>query len=211
MARFQVFGVAVVLAAAACAHDSEGHRLRTSTVRFDERSVSGMGFSYTLEEDGTWAGTGGDRYARVGDEIKRVGGFDQQPALIRASGSIEIVRRPDGVQYVPSYPGGRIWTFVTADGQPIPQNLEIPLYLVAQVGLTGTWITLHNPGSEKAGIPLQPDCQTVFFDLGQRKVAGWVALQGTACPEPSYPGPDGLARVVAERNEIWESQLRPQP
>ena len=209
MARLQVVGVAVAFLATACAHDSEGRRIRSTTVRFDERSISGLGFSYTLEEDGTWAGGGSDRYERVGDEIRRVGSFEG--GLIRGSGSIAIERRPDGVQYVPSYPGGSIWTFVTADGQPIPEALEVPLYLVSQIGLAGTWIGLHNPESEKAGIPLQPDCATVFFNLGQRKVVGWVARQGTVCPEPNYPGPDSEARVVAARNEVWESQFRPLP
>jgi len=210
MARLQVVGLSLLLVASGCAHDSEGRRIRTNSISFDEHSVrNGVGVLYTLAEDGSWAGSPSNRYVRVGDEIQRVGSFGG--GLIRPAGSVAIERRPDGVQYVPSWPSGRIWTFVTADGQPIPGNLEVPLYLVAQIGLTGTWIGLHNPHSELAGVPLQPDCQTVLFDLGQRKVAGWVALQGAACPEPRYPGPEAEARVVAARNEVWEPQFRPQP
>ncbi|HET6982065.1 MAG TPA: hypothetical protein VFI53_07985, partial [Myxococcaceae bacterium] len=100
---------------------------------------------------------------------------------------------------------------VTEDGQPIPTDLEAPLYIAACLGLGGHWIDLYTPGSEKAGIPLEPDCATVLFDLQGRQVAGFVARQGAVCPAPVYPGRDALARLIAVRNEVWESPERPAP
>ena len=206
-----VLGAALAMVAAGCAHDSQGHWIRTARIRFDARSLSGPGLMYTLEDDGTWAGMGGDRYAREGDAVRKVGAFGPTPSIIRPSGEIRIDERPDGLVYTPSYLGAPIWTFVTEDGQPIPKDLEIPLYLAARLGLDGAWINLWTPGSEKAGIPLEPDCGTVLFDLQGRQVAGWVANQGAACPEPRYPGRDALTRLVADRNEVWESPERPGP
>lgn len=201
-----------VLVGSGCAHDAEGHRLRSSTVRFDERSVSGPSIFYTLEEDGTWAGMSGDRYALEGSEIRKVGaGFDHTGALIRPSGWVDIERRPDGIVYEPSWPISTIWTFVTEDGQPIPRNLEVPLYLTAQLGLSGAWVNLHVPGSELAGVELKPDCAVVLFELQGRQVAGWATRKGAVCPEPRYPGRDALARLVAVRNEVWESPYRAAP
>jgi hypothetical protein len=57
---------AAVLLGSGCAHDAEGHRVRSSTLRFDERSVSGPNLSYTLEEDGTWAGWAGTATSSTG-------------------------------------------------------------------------------------------------------------------------------------------------
>ena len=203
---------ATVLFGGGCAHDAEGHRVRSSTVRFDERSVSGPNISYTLEEDGTWAGMGGDRYALEGSEIRKVGaGFDHTGALIRPSGWVDIERRPDGLVYEPSWPTSTIWTFLTEDGQPIPRNLEVPLYLTARLGLSGAWVDLHVPGSEEAGVELKPDCALVLFAIQGRQVAGWAARKGAVCPEPRYPGRDALARLVAVRNEVWESPYRASP
>ena len=212
MKRTGVSGVALAFVLAGCAHyDSSGHRVRTGSVRFDARSVSAPGWVYTLEDDGTWAGMAGDRYVRVGDEIRKVGAFGPTPALIRPSGSVLIERTTMGLVYTPSYPGGPIWTFATEDGGPIPPDLEVPLYLAAQLGLSGHWIDVLTPGSELAGIPLDEDCATVLFDVRGRKIAGFVGRQGAACPEPRYPGPAALARLVADRNEVWESPERPGP
>jgi len=207
-----IIAVAAALLAAGCAHDAEGHRVRSSTVRFDDRSVSGPGFYYTLEEDGTWAGMSGDRYVLDGEEIRKVGGgFDHTGALIRPSGWVDVQRRPDGLVYEPSWPTSTIWTFLTEDGQPIPRNLEVPLYLTARLGLSGTWVTLRIPGSELAGVELKPDCGLVLFEFQGRQVAGWAARKGAVCPEPRYPGRDALARLVTYRNEVWESPYRANP
>jgi len=56
-----------------------------------------------MEQDGTWAGPGGDRYRREGDEIVKVGASPSTPSLFRPSGSVKIGRRPDGVGYRPSW------------------------------------------------------------------------------------------------------------
>ncbi|HEY1905676.1 MAG TPA: hypothetical protein VGG91_06525, partial [Myxococcaceae bacterium] len=140
--------VGAVLLGSACAHDSQGHRVRVSTIRFDDRSVSGPNVFYTREEDGTWAGKGGDRYLLDADEIRKVGaGFDRTGHLMPPAGWVEIDRRPDGIVYTPSWSTSRVWTFVTEDGQPIPRNLEVPLYLTARLGLAGAWVDLYVPGS----------------------------------------------------------------
>lgn len=204
-----LIAVAAILLASGCAHDAEGHRLRSTSVRFDERSVSGPGFVCTLEDDGSWATSSGARYRLDGDEIRKVGGgFDGTGFLVRPSGWIDLERRPDGLVFTPSWPTSVIWTFVTEDGQPIPRDLEMPLYLTARVGLQGAIIDLRTPGSEEAGIELKPDCRVVLFDLKGQQVAGWAARKGSVCPEPRYPGKDALARIVAVRNEVWQSPYR---
>lgn len=212
MQRTHVFGAVLAFVAAGCAHyDQQGRAVRTGAARFDARSVSAPGIVYTLSEDGSWAGMDGDRYERVGDDLRKVGGFGPTPSLIRPSGWVTIDHRPDGLMYLPSYPGGRIWTFVTEDGQPIPSELEIPLYLAAQLGLGGHWIDNYTPGSEQAGIPLESDCATVLFAMEGRQVAGFVGTQGAACPDPRYPGKQALGRLISVRNEVWESPERPAP
>jgi hypothetical protein len=207
-----VFGVMLAFVVAGCAHyDSKGRAVRTGAARFDAQSVSAPGVVYTLESDGTWAGMGGDRYQLVGDDLRKVGAFGPTPSLIRPSGWVTIDRRPDGLMYIPSYPGGRIWTFVTEDGEPIPAELEIPLYLAAQLGLGGHWIDMFTPGSEYAGMPLGPDCASVLFDIQGRQVAGFVASQSAACVDPRYPGKQTLTKLIGVRNEVWESPSRPLP
>ena len=212
MTRTQLLGAALAFVVAGCAHyDAKGRAVRTGPARFDAHSVTAPGVAYTLQEDGTWAGLEGDRYVMVGDDIRKVGAFSPTPSLIRASSYVAVDRRPDGVSYTPSYPGGRIWIFITEDGGPLPQDLEVPLYLAAQLGLSGQWISMQVPGSEVAGIPLDPDCATVLFEIQGRQVAGWVERQGAVCPAPRYLGSDVLARLNGERNEVWESSARPFP
>ena len=212
MQRRHVFGVVLAFVAAGCAHyDRQGRAVRTGAARFDAQSVSSPGLAYTLEGDGTWAGIDGDRYELVGDDIRKVGGFGPTPSLVRPSGWVTIDRRPDGFMYLPSYPGGQVWTFVTEDGQPIATELEVPLYLASQLGLGGQWIDVNTPGSEEAGLPLQTDCAVVLFDLQGRQVAGFVASKGAACSAPVYPGKQTLTKMISVRNEIWESPERPFP
>jgi hypothetical protein len=57
-------------------------------------------------------------------------------------------------------------------------------------------------------VELKPDCALVLFELQGRQVAGWAARKGSVCPEPRYPGRDALARLVADRDEVWESPYR---
>lgn len=211
MKRIHLIGAAALAVAGCATYDREGRWVRTGPTRFDAHSVSASSIVYTLEDDGTWAGLGGDRYERVGDDLRKVGAFAPTPSLIRPSGWVTIDRRPDGLMYLPSYPGGRIWTFVTEDGRPIPADLEVPLYLAALLGLGGHWIDLYTPGSELAGVPLEADCATVLFDLQGRQVAGFVGRQGAACPEPRYPGKQALTRLISARNETWMSPERPAP
>lgn len=212
MQRRQVFGVVLAFVMAGCAHyDQQGRAVRTGPARFDAQSVSAPGNVYTLERDGTWAGIYGDRYELVGDDIQKVGAFGPTPSIIPPSGWVTIDRRPDGLMYLPSYPGGQIWTFVTEDGQPIPTELEVPLYFAARLGLGGQWIDVHTPDSEQAGIPLHTDCATVLFDLQGRQLAGFVATKGAACFDQRYPGKQALNKLISIRNEVWESPERPFP
>jgi len=208
----RLLGCALLLAATGCAsYDSQGYRLRTTTTRFDAQSVTSPLASYTLESDGTWAGLRGDRYEKVGDDIRKVGAYGPTPSLIIPSGWVSIERRPDGLSFSPSYLSAPNWIFVTEDGGPIPQELEVPLYLATVLGLDGQWVDLWTPGSEAAGVPLQADCGMVLFDLKGRQVAGWMSRTGAVCPAPSYPGRSTLARLSSTRQEIWESPQRPLP
>ena len=192
---------------ACAAHDSAGRRIRTGDVRFDEQSIVGQSFSYRLDSEGNWSG-GGSQYRRQGDDLVKVGASNSTPSLIRPTGSVRIERRPDGLRYVPSWRGSTTWTFVTEDGKPLPEALELPLYLLTRIELDGQWVNLRTPHSEVAGVPLPPDCALVLFDLQGRQVAGWAASKGASCPEPSYPS-GALPRLVEARNEVWQTQYRP--
>ncbi len=110
MKRTHVVAVVLSFVAAGCAtYDSKGRWVRTGSTRFDAQSVStAPAIVYTLESDGTWAGMDGDRYERVGDDLRKVGAFSPTPSLIRPSGWVTIERRPDGLMYTPSYLGGAI-------------------------------------------------------------------------------------------------------
>lgn len=203
MKSFCILGAALAMVVAGCAHDGEGHRIRTGNIRFDAQSVTGPGLIISRNSDGTW---GAFRVEKVGNQIR--GGFW---GALGFYGWVEVETLPDGIKYTPSSYWGPIWTFITADGKPLPADLEIPLWLAAGYGLGGQWVTIRTPGSEVAGVDLRPNCSLVLFDLGERQVAGWVAGQGAVCPEPRYPGRDALARLVEYRNEVWESPLRTAP
>ena len=111
MMRTQLLGAALALVVAGCAHyDAQGRAVRSGPARFDARSVTAPGVSYTLQPDGAWAGLQGDRYVMVGDDLRKEGAFSPTPSLIRPSSYVAVDRLPDGLSYTPSYPGGRIWT-----------------------------------------------------------------------------------------------------
>ena len=69
MNRLQpIASVVAVALTTGCAHDPEGHQIRTGNVRFDAQSVtSSGGYTAMLNSDGTW---GTLRYERVGDQIR---------------------------------------------------------------------------------------------------------------------------------------------
>ena len=182
MARPWILGAAMITLASACAHDSDGRRVRTTSIRFDERSITGPNVTLTREDDGTWS----HLYVQEGDEIRTVGPLEG--LLIRPWGWVDIDRRPDGLVYEPSWPVSNIWTFVTEDGQPIPRNLEVPLYLVAQLGLAGARVDIHTSGSEQAGVELKPDCWLILFELQGRQVAGWAVRKGRSAPSRAIRG-----------------------
>ena len=225
----------LALLATACAHDSQGRTARTGETRFDETSVSNRKMILALEENGTWS----NRYRRVGDRIQSIGspwaslGFplgsadqDDSPLIhgapyIPSDGWVTIRTLPNGVSYIPSWVSGGIWTFVTADGHPLPGDLEVPLYLAAKFGLTGQWVRLWSgadsnsftqarPVSVERGSPnFEGPCGLILFTIRERPVAGWVSRQGATCPRPVYPSLDSLADITFD--EVWESPYRHLP
>jgi hypothetical protein len=119
---------------AGCAHDSDGHVVRTGQVRFDAYSVTGpKNAQFTLESDGNWA-NGATRYERVGDQLRPVGGLGD---LFRPYGYVQITHLPNGIRYTPSWSSGVTWTFITEEGTQFPTDLEIPLYFAARLGAGG--------------------------------------------------------------------------
>jgi hypothetical protein len=202
--------VSVVAIAGCAAHDAQGREVRTGPARFDAQSVTSPKAAYSLAGDGTWGGLLGDRYERVYDAIRKVDGFSGTPSLILPSGNVRIERLPDGVMYVPSYYSAVVWIFVTEDGNPLPENLEVPLYLATRLGLGGQWINVLDPADD-AGLRVDADCGLVLFDIQGRRVAGWLNRRGAVCPAPKYPGKETLAHLVQARNEVWESPDRPAP
>ena len=199
-----IASVVVVALMTGCAHDAEGHQIRTGNVRFDTHSVSTQnGYVITLNSDGTW---GPFRMRRVGDQIR--GDFAGAAGYY---GYTQVDRLPNGVMYTPSSSRAPIWTFVSEDGRPLPADLEIPLYLAAQQGLPGQWVSIWEPARDFRGPQLVAGCRLVLFEMEGRQVAGWVARQGAECPVANYPGRELLARVIYSRNEVWESPLRPLP
>jgi hypothetical protein len=213
MTRLQLTAAVVSLAAvgAGCAHDAEGHEVRTGNTRFDAQSVTSPKVTFTLEQDGTWAQDGGNRYERVGDELRLIGSAASKWALIRPYASVKVEHLPGGLRYTPSYFAAPTWTFVTEDGKPLPPDLEVPLYFAARVGLGGQWVNIWQPARDDTGPHLVADCGLVLFELQGRQVAGWVARQGATCPAPRYPGRETLARLIYARDEVWVSPERPAP
>jgi len=208
----RMHAVAVVLAAvtAGCsAHDAQGRVVRTGHARFDAQSVSSPKTVYTLESDGTWAGLSGDRYERVGDAIRKVGAFSATPSLIRPSAWVQIERLPNGVMYTPSYLSAPVWTFVTEDGKPLPEDLEVSLYLAARLGLGGQWARLWGASVVAPTPEFEANCGLILIEVAGRNVAGWVSRQGAVCPAPLYPPRASVARAMG--GEVWTPANRPAP
>jgi len=202
--------VSVVAITGCAAHDAQGREVRTGPARFDDQSVTSPKGAYSRAGDGSWGGLLGDRYERVYDAIRKVDGFSGTPSLILPGGNVRIERLPDGVMYVPSYYSAAVWIFVTEDGNPLPENLEVPLYLAARLGLGGQWVNVLDPADD-GGLRVDAECGLVLFDIQGRRVAGWLNRRGAVCPAPKYPGGETLAHLVKARNEVWESPDRPAP
>ena len=172
-----------------------GRWVRSGDIRFDERSITGPNVTLTLEDDGTWShitSSEETRFRFVGAGSRRA---SSEPRAGWTSSGVRTVS-----SYEPSWPISNIWTFVTEDGQPIPRNLEVPLYLVAQLGLVGSSSRHPHPrigagrGGGEAGLLAHPLRVTgpSGRGLGTRK--------GAVCPEPRYPaGRAGPARRRPER------------
>lgn len=210
--------VSAAAVAAGCAHDSEttaGYRIQTGEARFDAQTVTTTSKAsvLTLESDGSWASLEGERYERVGDELRNVGGGGPSAdhtrravPLIQPFSSVRIERLPDGLRYTPSYPGSPIWTFVTADGQPLPADIEVPLYLAARIGLGGQYVA---PEGKPGAVPVS-GCNVWLFELqNRRQVAAWEHYRDVPCPAPFHPGADLLARLSWERGVVWLSPELP--
>lgn len=211
MNRMHVIGLALAVVTAGCAYDSSGRRIRNGAARFDAKSVSSPKTVYTLEGDGSWAGLHGDRYERVGDQIRKVGAFSSTPSLIRPSGWVEIEHLPDGLVYTPSYYSTGIWTFVTEDGKPLPADIEVPLYLATQLGLGGQSVNVWKQADDDSAPELESGCGLVLLEIQGRHVAGWVSQQSAICPAPTYPARPTVATLNKRRGEVWESPARPGP
>jgi len=196
-------GVSLALLVGACAHDAEEPRIRTGNARFNETSVSSPRVTLTLEKDGSWS----NLYRRVGDRIERVG--YPGPGFIPLHGWVTIEARPNGVTYTPSWLSAPIWTFVTADGNPLPRDLEVPLYFAARLGLGGQWVRLWTGTASNPTEDLVADCGLILFSIKGRHVAGWVGRQGATCPAPVFPPLEAVAELTFD--EVWSPPYRPLP
>jgi hypothetical protein len=205
-----VAGLLVLGLGGGCVHGSDGVRERIGDARFDAKSVTTPTESYHLLSDGSWAGTHGDRYMVQEGALQAVAPFATSGPIVGGQTRVWIDREGDGVRFIPTSSRATNWTFVTEDGKAIPRDLEVPLYIAAQLGLGGLWVTYHDPDYLDAVWHLGTDCSVVVFDLQGRRVAGWFERQGgNPCPAPRFPDAQVLARLAQRRNERWASPLRP--
>ena len=206
-----VVGGLLVFGLGGCAHyGPDGTWERTGDARFDAKSVTTPTDSYNLLTDGTWAGSRGDRYVVRDGALQAVAPFASSGPIIGGQTRVWIDREGDGVRFTPTSSRAEHWTFVTEDGKGIPSDLEVPLYIDANLGLGGLWVTYSDPDYLEATWHLGTDCSVVVFDLNGRRVAGWLERQGgNPCPTPRFPDAQVLARLAQRRNERWASPLRP--
>jgi hypothetical protein len=200
----------LVLGLGGCVHGSDGTRERIGDARFDATSVTTPNESYYLLSDGSWAGSRGDRYIVQDGALQAMAPFATSGPIVGGQTRVWIDREDDGLRFTPTSSRATKWTFVSEDGKAIPRDLEIPLYIAAQLGLGGLWVTYHDPDYLDAVWHLGTDCSVVVFDLKGRRVAGWYERQGgNPCPAPKFPDVQVLARLAQVRNERWASPLRP--
>jgi hypothetical protein len=205
----RLLGVAVCSLLSACAHQTgwpTGSRdddpIRTGALRFDERSMTSPHVSFTRTSDGSWVGLDGERYERDGDTLRVVaaGKTDLNQAIIRSTGYVRIERLPNGLVYTPSYATGPVWTFVTEDGKPLPEDLEIPLYLAARIDLRAVGYKSPN------------GCVTSILKVQDRNVAArwWRPVEG---PDPCalVVFPEGAAERTGQVSETLVQSYRPLP
>jgi len=200
----------LVLWLGGCVHGPDGVRQRTGEARFDAQTVTSPTESYSRLSDGSWGGLRGDRYMVQDGALQAVAPFATSGPIIGGATRVWIDRDADGVRFTPTSTRAANWTFVTEDGKGIPADLEVPLYIAAQLGLGGLWVTYHDPDYLEAIWHLGADCSVVVFDLKGRRVAGWLERQGgDPCPAKRFPDAQVLARLEQRRNERWASPLRP--
>ena len=200
----------LILGLAGCVHGPDGVRERSGEARFDAQSVSSSTESYNRLSDGSWAGLRGDSYLVQDGALQAAGPFATSGPIIGGATRVWIDREDDGLRFTPSSSRATRWTFVTEDGKGIPHDLEVPLYIAAQLGLGGLWVTYHDPDYVDALWHLGSDCAVVVFDLQGRRVAGWYERPGgDPCPAPKFPDGQVLTRLAQRRNERWASPLRP--
>jgi hypothetical protein len=168
-------------------------------LRFDERSVTSPYVSFTRTSDGSWVGLGGERYERDDDTLRSVGSGKFDRPIIRSTGYVRIDRLPNGLVYTPSYATVPVWTFVTEDGKPLPEDLEIPLYLAARIHLSGVG---YRP----------PDgCTTLILKVQGRNVAArwWFPDEGPGRCRLVFP--EGAAEAAGQVSETLVQSYRPLP
>jgi hypothetical protein len=136
--------------------------------------------------------------------------FATSGPIVGGQTRVWIDRNADGVRFTPTSTRAANWRFVTEDGKGIPADLEIPLYIAANLGLGGLWVTYRDPDYLDVVWHLGPDCSVVVFDLQGRRVAGLLERQGgDPCPAPRFPDSQVLARLEQRRSERWASPMRP--
>ena len=205
-----VVGGLLVVGLGACATANDGVRERVGDARFDAKSVTTPTDSYFLLSDGTWAGSRGDRYWVQDGALQAVAPFASSGPIVGGQTRVWIDREGDGVSFTPTSSRAEHWTFVTEDGSAIPKDLEVPLYIAANLGLGGLWVTYHDPDYLEALWHLGTDCEVVVFELNGRRVAGWFERQGgNPCPAAKFPDAQVLSRLSQRRNERWASPVRP--
>ena len=196
----RLLGVAVCSLLSACAHQTDVYPIRTGVLRFDERSVTSPHVSFTRTSDGSWVGLDGERYERDGDTLRVVGpGTNLNTPIIRSTGYVRIERLPNGLVYTPSYATGTVWTFVTEDGKPRPEDLEIPLYLAARINLSAVGYKSPN------------GCITLILKVQDRNVAArwWRPVEGP--DRCALVFPEGAAELTGQVSETLVQSYRPIP
>jgi len=185
---------------AACAHQTDEWPTRTGVLRFDEKSVTSPYVSYSRTSDGSWAGLNGERYERVGDTLRATGSpSPRHHPVIYPTGFVRIERLPNGLVYTPSYDTVPVWTFVTEDGNPLPEDIEIPLYLAARIHLSG--VGYKGPGG----------CPALIFQIQDRNVAArwWFPNEGP--DQCALVFPEGGAAAWTAASENLVQAYRPLP
>ncbi len=186
---------------AGCAHQTEEWPTRTGVLRFDEKSVTSPYVSYSRTSDGAFVGLHGERYERVGDTLRATGspGPELPRPIILSTGFVRIERIPNGLVYTPSYDTVPVWAFVTEDGKPLPEAIEIPLYLAARIHLSGV------------GYVAGGTCFSLIFQIQGRNVAARWWFPNDGPDRCALLFPEGGAAAWAAASENLVQSYRPLP